>query len=233
MLFRSTIHAHLLTSATLLAPRAKGDPALMHLLRGLEEARKTADAAVSATESFFDSAYGNRDSSPAVVDEGIPHAANIALHMSRPGASHRTVDYVPTGSRLTLQGLSGIEFLLAMAPAVGAALAVAAEGTTVGIRSEPVNRLDAVTKHPAFKGYLWVNRRHASSGSPGIAITVTAEAPSLSATATEGWLNGDFAPLGSIGSRGLVRGIQKSRGLLGVAVPPHFTRFALTLLLPI
>jgi CheY-like chemotaxis protein len=229
----TTIHAHILTSATLLAPRAKGDPALTHLLRGLEEARKTADAAVNATESFFDSSYGNRDSSPAVLDEGIRHAANIALHMSHPDGSQRTVDYVPTGGRFTIQGLSGIEFLLAMAPAVGAALAVAKEGTTVGIRSEPVNRLDSVTKHPAFKGYFWVNRRHGISGSPGVAITITAEAPSLSGTAAERWLNGDFAPLGAVGSRGLVRGIQKCRGLLGIAVPPQFSRFALTLLLPI
>lgn len=229
----TTIHAHLLTSTTMLASRAKGDPALTHLLRGLEEARKTADAAVNATATFFDSSYGNRDSSPAVLNEGIRHAANIALHMSNSNEAHRAVDFTPGGSGLTVSGLSGLEFLLTMAPAIGAALALAADGTTVGIRSEAVSRLDTITKHPAFKGYLWVNRRHASSGSPGVAITVTAEAPSLPGLEVESWLNGESVTLASIASRGLVRGIQKCRGLLGVAVPPQFTRFALTLVLPV
>jgi hypothetical protein len=202
------------------------------LLRNLEEARKTADAAMAAAGGFFDSAYGNRDTSPALVNEGVRHAINIAHRISRAEEKNKAVDFATLDAAAPVYGLSGIEFLLMMVPAIGAALACAAPNSTVGMTAEHVTRLDALMKDSRLRGYLWINRKNALSSHAGVALTISVKAPALSRCQVEAWLKGEYAPLASITARGLVAGLRKCHGLLGLAVSPTADQFRLVLGLP-
>lgn len=228
----TTIHAHLVGATSVLATRARTDGTVTHLLRSLEEARKTADAAVTVAESFFDSGYGNRDSSPALVGAGVRHAVSIASRMTHADAGNKTVDCSALDDRLPVRGLSGIDFLLMMAPAVAAALTVAAANSTVRVDSAQLPRLDAATRDVRLRNYLWVNRRNALASQPGVLITVAAGAASLSRPQAEAWLHGEETPLANVTARGLLSGIQKCKGLLGLAVSPQTAQFRLVLALP-
>jgi CheY-like chemotaxis protein len=228
----TTIHAHLQSATTVLASRVRTDPSASHLLRGLEEARKTADAAMTVTGGFFDSSYGSRDQSPALPNEGIFHAINIAQRMVRAAETGKAVEFQPLAANLPIKGLSGIDFLLLLAPALGAALACAAPNTTVGVRSDFASRIDTVPKDPLRHGFLWLNRKHALGSHPAMIITISASAAPLTVPGVEAWLGGDYAPLTMVSSRGLLRGIEKCHGLFGVALAPHADRFGLALVLP-
>jgi len=229
----TTIHAHLISAATQLAPRSRADPGLALILRGLEEARKTADAAMAATGGFFDSSYGSRDASPAQPNEGIRHAIDIAQRSGRAEAEGKRVDFRPADSAAIVRGLSGIDFLLMAIPAIGAALTCAAPGTTVGIQLEFAPRLDAVTRDPRRRRLLWINRRRAVSSHPVMVVVISADGPSLTPTEVEDWLKGEHAALTAITPRGLLSGIAKCRGALGAAVAPDATKFQLLLVLPV
>ena len=228
----TTIHAHLVSASSIVAARAKSDPSLAPLLRSLEVGRKTAEAAASVAEGFFDSAYGNRDTAPALINSGINHAIGIASRMSRADESKKSVDFPALDDHLPVRGLSGIDFLLMMVPAIGLALTVSSANTTVRIRSEPIARLETVARDARFKNHLWLNRRTAAISRSGILITVDASAPPFSRVQTEAWLNGEDAAHAAVTARGLVKGIQKCQGLLGVALAPHAVQFQLVLALP-
>jgi CheY-like chemotaxis protein len=228
----TTIHAHLVTATGSLAQRAKSDSAATHLLRGLEEARKTADAAVTVAEGFFDSAYGSRESCPALVDSGLRHAIDIARRMGRNDRTSKSVDLSGFDDRVPITGLSGIEFLLMMVPVIGAALAVASNGSTVRVEAAGLGRLDSTIRDPALRGFFWINRRHAVLSQPGQVVSVTAAGTALTRAQAEAWLNGEYPAFSHITARGLVRGIQKCRGLLGFAVSPESAEFRLILVLP-
>ena len=228
----TTIHAHLVSATSLVAARVKNDPGATHLLRNLEEARKTADAAVSVADNFFGSAYGNRDSSPALVNEGVRHAISIAMRMAGAEQANKAVDFTPVDERLPIHGLSGIEFLLTLAPALAAAVAVAEPDTTIGIRGEHLQRLEAVTKDPRCRACLWINRKNAVTSRAGISLAITARGPAFTRPQFEAWLKSEYAPLAAVAARGLVGGIRKSHGLLGSAISPDADLFALVLALP-
>ena len=228
----TTIHAHLVTASSLLATRAKTDPSLAPLLRNLEVGRRTAEAAASVAEGFFDSAYGSRDSSPALIDSGITHAIAIATRMSRAEDAKKTVDFAPLDDRLPLRGLSGIDFLLMMVPAIGLALSVAPPGSTVRVRGEPFARLEAVSRDPRMKNHLWLNRRAALASQAGVLLSVSAGAPAFTRQQAEAWLRGEDAAHAAVTARGLALGIQKCKGLLGLAVLPQAAQFQLVLALP-
>lgn len=230
--FHTTIQAHVLAAINLLGSRAKGDPVVAQTIRGLEEARKTTEAVMSITDGFFDSGYASRDTSPAVIDEGVGHAIGVASRISRAEASHKTVHYSPGECALPIRGLSGIDFLHLLVPAIGAALVCTAPQTTVGIHTEQVARLDAAYRESSRKNLLWLNRRQALLAQPAVAISIIASAPAPSVAEFEAWLNGDHEPLRGITARGLILGIQKCQGLLGAAVSPHAGRFGLVLVLP-
>lgn len=228
----TTIHAHLISAVSALAPRAKSDPQATQLLRNLDEARKTADAAASVADGFFNSAYASRDTSPALIDSGIHHAIGITSRLSQAEIANKSVDFAPSENRLPLQDLSGIDFLLMMVPAIGAALLLARENTTVRIDTEPIARFETIVKDPALRGYLWVNRKSAKLTHSGVRITVSAAATPFSRTQAEAWLRGDNGPLSSISARGLIAGLQKTRGLLAISLSPQSGRFHLVLALP-
>jgi CheY-like chemotaxis protein len=229
----TTIQAHLVTATATLATRAKTDPSVNSLLRNLDEARKTADAAIIVAEGFFDSAYGNRDSSPALINEGVRHAINIATRMSCADETNKAVDFRPLEERRPLRDLSGIDFLLMMVPLIGAALASAPPNSTLGISGEEIGRLDALGRDTRCKNFLWLNRRHAFNSYAGVVLQLTSAGAPLSRSQIEAWLQGDYAPLAEISPRGLVAGLQKSHGLLGFATGPQEERFRLTLALPL
>ncbi len=228
----TTINGYLVGAMTTAVKRAKTDPDTGLLLRHLVEAQKTATAAASIADKFFDSAYASRDSSPALIDAGLPHAVEIARRMTRSDAANKAVDFVPLDARSAVRELSGIDFLLLMVPALAAALTLAPENTTVGLRARHLPRLEDVARDPLLRRHLWVNRKHALVSQPGVLFTVTAAAPALSRSDVEGWLRGEPGPLAGVSPRGLIAGVQKSRGLLAFTIAPSERQFELLLALP-
>lgn len=230
----TTIHAHLVGATTVLAARAKSDTTVTHLLRSLDEARKTAEAAVSVTEGFFDSGYGNRDLSPALVGTGLRHAVSIATRMTRAEETDKTVDCSSLEDHFPVRGLSGIDFLLMMVPAIGAGVSVAAAKSTVHVGAETLARIDRAPRDFRLKELLWLNRRHAVGSQPGVMITIaSAGAPAFSRGEAEAWLRGDNTFLPSVTTRGLVGGIRKCKGMFGLAVAPPATSFLMVFALPL
>lgn len=228
----TTIDAHYLNACTVLGARAKSDATLMPLLRSMEEGRRATNAVVNVTESFLGSAYGSRDSSPALVNEGIRDAINLATRDPRVERLSKAVQFVPFDIRLPLRGLSGIAFLLMIFPALSAALSLAPPGTSAGIRGEHHPRLDAVLKDSKLRTYLWLNRRNALLSHAGWIITFSSPCPSLTRAQIELWLKGEYAPLAAITPRGLIEGVQKCHGLLGFSLLPQTEQFRLCLALP-
>lgn len=229
----TTIHAQLVSAVSAAEPRAKADAAALHLFRALDEARRTAAAAATVAESFFNSAYASRDHSPAEIDSGLRYATNIALRMSRAEEANKAVDHASLTDRVSVRGLSGIEFLLMLVPALAAALTVTAANTTVGIRSQHLMRLEAFAKDPRYRSYLWINRKNALMSNPGALITITASGLPFSRPQAEGWLKGEDGPLSTVSPRGLIAGLQKSRGLVAISLSPHYGQFQLAIALPV
>jgi hypothetical protein len=226
----TTIHAHLVAATTTLSSRARNDVQIGYLLRGLEEARKTADAAISATEGFYNSGYGNRDASLALPATGTSHAIEIALRMCDAGRREKRVDVISLSDHVPIQHLSGIDYLLMIVPVLAAALTLAEPKTTVRVCGEGLAHLESIFGDGRFRGFLWVNRRNAMIPHSGILITVTSPAKPFSTSAAEEWLNSKYEPLEAVTARGLVKGIQKCRGILGLAVAPnHQCKFVLAL----
>jgi len=229
----TTIQAHLVSVVTMMAGRMRNDSSLTPLLRNLEAARKTADAAVAVAEGFFDSAYGNRDSSPARVNEGVRHAIDIALRMTRAEKANKTIEYAPLDDSIAVSGLSGIDFLLLMVPALAVAIASSPANSTVGVTGEFFPRLDLVVKDPRFRTYLWMNRRSAVLSRPCVLLSAAGPGSPWSRTQVEAWLKGEYAPLETVTPRGLLTGVRKCHGLLGVFVDSNLDRFRLILALPL
>lgn len=229
----TTIHAHLVTATTTLAGRARSEPGASHLLRNLDEARKTADAAITVAEGFFNSAYGNRDTSPALVQSGVRHALSIAMRMTDAERHNTFADVAGLDDRLPLRGVSGIDFLLLLVPAFGAAFTFARPGSTVRIEGCHVARLDTVLRDPRLKNHLWVNRRGTAPAHAALLLTVAASGPGWTRAEAEGWLRGAATSIANISARGLVLGVQKHRALLGLGVAPEAPNFHLALALPL
>jgi CheY-like chemotaxis protein len=228
----TTVHAHLVSALALLTPRVRSDPGAMHLFRNLEEGRRAADAAMATTAGFFDSAYGSRDSSPALVNPGMREAISISMRISQADRSNKVVDFCPLERQLSIRGLSGIDFLLMMVPAVGAALLLTGANRTVRIHGEYCSRLDTVIKDPRMRSHLWINRRNTLGSHAGIFITIAASAPALTRAEIEAWLKGKLAPLATLTPSGLVARVQKCQGLLGFSLSPEVDLFRVVLVLP-
>lgn len=229
----TTIHAHLVTATAALAGRARAEPGVSHLWRNLDEARKTADAAITVAEGFFNSAYGHRDTSPALVQSGVRHALSIAMRMTEAERHHTFADIAGLDDRLPLRGISGIDLLLLLVPMLGAAFTQARPGSTVRIEGCHVARTDAVPRDPRLKHHLWVNRRGAPAAQPAWLLTVAAAGPALPRAEAEAWLNGKPSGMARISARGLVLGVQKHRALLGLGVAPESALFHVALALPL
>lgn len=228
----TTVHAHLFAATAVLAPRAKNDSTLNNLFRNLDEARKTANAAATVVEGFFDSSYGNRDHSPALLDQGLRHAIGIAGRLDQVVTAGKMIDCPEFDHRLPIKGISGIDLLLMLVPALNGSLQRAMPNTTVRVESETLARIDGAPKDSRFKNHLWFNRRNAVVSQPGILLVLSAVAAPFSRREAEAWLNGEPTVLDAIPARGLVHGVQKSKCLLGFAVTPESNQFQLVLALP-
>lgn len=230
----TTIQAHLVSASAAAAGRAKADPSLLPLARNLEEARKTADAAATVSQSFFDSAYANRDSSPALIALGLRQAAGIASRMSGAEAANKAIDLTGASlaEHLSISALSGIELLLALVPTLSAALLRAGANTTLNVDLQALPRLEIAMKEPSFRSYLWANRKNSPPTRAGMLITITAAAAPLSRAEAEAWLNGNDGPLATISPRGLIAGLQKCRGFLAISLSPQSGKFQLLVGLP-
>ncbi len=228
----TTIHAQLVSAFAILESRAKTDQSLTFPALTIGEARKTAAAAMTVASGFFNSAYGNRDSSPALVNSGIRHAIGIAKRLACAEESSKDVDFTSPEDHSSIRGLSGIDFLLMLVPAISAALVAASPKTTIGIHRDYFSRLDCVPKEPRLREYLWINRRNAFGSQPCTLISLKANSAPLTRGEIENWLRGEHAPLSNITTRGLISGIQIAHGLMGIALCPGADRFCVVLALP-
>jgi CheY-like chemotaxis protein len=228
----TTIDAHYLSACSVLGVRVKTDPTLMPLLRAMEEGRRATAAVVNVTERYFGSAYGSRDSSPALVNEGIRDAINLSTRIPSVEDLNKAVNFVPLDIHLPLRGLSGIAFLLMFFPALAATLTLAAANSTIAIRGEHYPRLDAIVKDSKLRSHLWLNRRNALTSHPAWLIIISSTAPAFTRVQAEQWLKGEFNALAAITARGIIEGVKKCHGLLGFSLLTHTQHFRLCLALP-
>jgi CheY-like chemotaxis protein len=228
----TTVHA-LLTSVTQsLNNRNKQDPSLAPIYRTLQEAKRIAEAAASVTEGFFNSAYANRDTSPAQLGAGLNHAMGICNRWVDAERCQKNVDLVVHEQNAVIRGLSGIEFLLLLVPSITAALEVAAPCTTVQVRSEGMPRLDVAPRDPHARDFLWVNRKQSLHSHAGILLHIRTSAPALEQPQVKAWLEGTSPCPIKIPVRGLLHGLVKCKGMLGLTVAPTHERFELLIALP-
>jgi CheY-like chemotaxis protein len=227
----TTIHALLFNAQHVAESLPRPDPRLATVLRSVQEARKHAAAAAAIAEGYFGSAYADRETSPALVDACLRHAVGLSLRLAKAEERRQRIDCLPLGREVALAGLPGIDFLLMLVPTLAQTLELSPTGTTLQIRCQELTRLDRVLEDPAFRSHLWVNRRQASGCSPGVLLTIRASAPALTQETAASWLRGDPTPDLRHSSRGLLHGIQKAKGLLGVALAGKAERFELILAL--
>lgn len=228
----TTIQALLLNASHAAESLDRKDPKLAGLVRSLREARQQAEKTAAITEGYFASAYADRDSSPAIVDTCLRHGTDIALRRAKATERNQTVDVAPLGRDLALSGLTGLEFLLMLVPALMLGLERSTPGTTVQVRCAPIARLDGAVSELRWRSYLWINRRNAISSRPGIALFLQTSATAWDEATVSDWLHGNSTVFPTVPSRGLVQGIQKAKGLLGLSVRPEMERLELVLVLP-
>jgi hypothetical protein len=228
----TTVGAHYVITCNAVDARISRDSSLVPLLRSLQEGRRATDAAINIAESFLGSAYANRDRSPALVNDGIRDAMNIALRNCRAEATNKLIDFTPIDFPLPLRGLTGIAFLLMMVPALQAALTLASANTTVGVKGEHLPRVDSVLKDSRWRAFRWLNRRNALTSHNGLMIVLSSSAPALNRAEVDAWCKGEHPPLAGITPRGMIDGIEKCHGMLGLSVGPEAERFQLLLILP-
>jgi CheY-like chemotaxis protein len=228
----TTIQAHLTSAVATLAPRARNDAATTALFRGLVEAQKTADAAISVAERYFDSAYGSRDTSPARLAEGVRRAAVIAARMVRAEERGVAVDLPALDEHAIVAGLHGIDLWLLLIPVLGIAIQAAPERSTVRIGCEPMPRLETVVRDPRWRNACWFNRRRGAGGSSGWAVSVAASALPPTQTTVDAWLRGERGLFAPVSPSGLFDGLAKCRGFFGLAVAPAANQLRLVAALP-
>ncbi len=229
----TTTQALLLNASHALEPIGKSDPRLAKVIRSLQEAHKQVESAATATEQHFSSAYANRESSPARVDHGVEDATSIALRNAKAEARQLAIDHTRLGQEAQIRNLTGIDFLLMLVPAIMQALELAETGTTVRIQSTFLARLDLAYRSAQSPAFLWINRRNVRGSTPGVQIVIRANAPALEPEDASAWFHGDPETKLRTACSGLIHGIQKAKGVLGVSVHPEAEKFEIILVLPI
>lgn len=227
----TTIQALLLNAQHLLSTTGQPDSRLPPLTRSITEARKHADAAAAIAERYFTSAYADRQTSPALVDECTQHAISVSLRAANAEARRQRLDFRPLGRPVALSDLAGIDYVLMLAPMIAQALEVAAPDSTVVICCSELVRLDEVFKDVLLRRYLWVNRSHAATSNPGVMISIRAQAPALEPEDARSWLRGEPCRSLRLPCRGLIRGVQHAKGFAGVAIGPEADRFSVVICL--
>lgn len=229
----TTIQALLLNARQTLDATDRQEPKSALINRCLKEAQRIAEEAAAVTDGYFASAYADRESSPALLDHCMQHAIAIALRRAKAEERSQTVDIVTLGRELTMAGITGIDFLLLFVPALIQSLIMSSEGTTIQLRCEELRRLDEAIRDARWRNLLWVNRRNTHSSSPGIAISIRTRATALTEPQASAWFHGQTVEPLQIASEGILRGIIKAKGLLGIAVHPKSEKHEMVFVLPI
>jgi hypothetical protein len=229
--FLSVIHAHLVSATLQLGQKTRHDPSLSLLLHNLEQARQSADAAITAADRFFEVAYSRRDDSPAMLAECLPHAANVARRTPTALDRDLRLDLAPNELSLPVAGLTSIELLLLLVPLLRAALALAPAHSAVLVSVQTLSRLDQVWREPHYRHFSWFNRRHAHVTRPGYAIQVSPP-PAADRSAVSAWLSGSPTVLGGISNQGLITGLQACHGCLGFPSAENLEHSQIVLVLP-
>lgn len=229
----TTSQALLLGSCHALEALGKTQPPASSAIRSLQEARKHLEGASSIIEGFFGSAYANRESSPAIVETCLRHACAIATRLAKIEERKQTLEYQSPDRDLVAVNLTGMDFLMLAVPVLVQAAALAENGTTIRVQNELIPRLEDVYQRPNFQSLLWINRRNAISSHPGILLWIRANAPTSDEREVSAWLKGETTAQLKMPSHGLVRGVQKARGLMGIATKPRMDRLEIALVLPI
>jgi CheY-like chemotaxis protein len=227
------VQALLLSMSQVVDPIEKKDSKLLAISRNLQEARRRTEDAASIADAYFASAYADREASPAVIDTCLRHAVAIALRRAKADARRQAVDFSPIGEAMSFPALTGIDFLLMMVPALIQSLELAPADTTVHIECGIINRLSDAISDFRWREFMWVNRRNATVSSPGISLCIRTRAVSVGDTELRNWLRGDHQSVLRIPSRGVLGGIQKSKGLLGLSVRGKTEKFELVFVLPV
>jgi len=229
----TTAQALLLNAVHILEPAIKSDPKLSQAVRSLREARSHVDVAAGISDEYFGSAYANRDSSAAIIDSCSRHAVAIAQRLARGGPDQKAVDHRSLGREVAIAGLTGMDFLILLVPLLVQALSLATPGTTSRVQCDSLARLDEAPRGMRGQDFLWINRRNALLSGPGILLTILANAGAPLESEAAAWLRGNTTKQLSIPIRGLISGVQKSKGLAGVAIRPHCQRFEVLVALPV
>lgn len=229
----TTAQALLLNAAYILEPAIKSDPKFSQALRSLREARNQVGAASSITDEYFSSAYANRDSSAAIVDPCCRHAIAIAQRLTHGAADPHPVDHRTLGREVAIAGLTGMDFLLLLVPVIVQALRLATPGTTSRVQCDSLARLDEAHRGMRGQDFMWINRRNALLSNPGILLSILANADAPQEPEAANWLRGKTTERLKIPLLGLIGGIQKGKGLAGVAIRPHCQRFEILVALPV
>jgi hypothetical protein len=229
----TTAQALLLNAAHVLEPALKTDPKFLQSLRSLREARNQVDAASSITDDYFNSAYANRDSSAAIIDPCCRHAIAIAQRLVHCGPDQQAVDHRTLGREVALAGLTGMDFLLMLVPVLVQTLRLATPGTTSRVQCDSVARLDEAHRGLRGQDFMWINRRNALVSSPGILLSILTNADAPLEPEAANWLRGNNSDRLNVSIRGLINGIQKGKGLAGVAIRPHCQRLEILVALPV
>lgn len=227
----TSVHAHLVTATGLLSARPKSDPAFVQLLRNLEEARRSADAARLVAEHFFESAYGNRDAAPAVVNECVQDAVNIAVRHADAAGTNVVVEIEALPHSVVLAGLSGMQFLSMLVPLFATAIRLSPCNSTIRVQLEAFPRLEGACRHPLMRTFLWLNRTSAAISHPAIVIDIAVDRPGMSHPDIGAWLKGERSEIPGLPAQALLKGLKTCRGTLGFSVAPT-RKFHLVLALP-
>ena len=228
----TTIQALLLHATVSLDKLGRSEGLLAGVYRSLQEARKTSEAAATVAEGYFSSAYADRDSSPAMVGPCLAHAMGISTRLTKADEHQKAVDLSGVPSTAVARGITGMDLLLMLVPFLGVALELAKPGSTMQVRCDELIRLDVALGGSERRDFLWVNRKHASISHPAALITVRTSAPALDHLEVGTWLRGQATPSLRFPSRGLLHGLDKTKGMLGISVKPSANHFEMALALP-
>jgi|GEM_PF-992587 len=228
----TSTHALLLgTRHALAGLSASDDPLLTEAVRHLGEACEQAEAAAAIAEGYFASAYADRESSPALLNTCLEHAVRLSRRLAKASERQQTIAVASPGQDIVLAGLTGMDLLLMLVPALVQSLELTAPGGTLRIQCQTIPRLDHPLEERSHRDFLWVNRHEAAGGAPGVQIMIGSDSPAFAEDAAKAWLRGRTGREFRLSSRGLLHGVQMARGLLGLAVSPPAERFVLILCL--
>lgn len=229
----TTINAHLSTAVLQDSKHSYINTHKSHLpSRNVDMAKLAADVATEIAREFFNSSYSDRHNSPAEVGSGLRHACEVARKIVNQDLFDRVFDHQPLPFAVSIPAVSGGDFLKMMASLLGIVLQLSISNSTVRIKTEVVARLEFAMKNIGVTNGVWLNRKHALISQPGIVIHIQFPALPSSCSIFESWLEVEDPALGLVTAAGLVAGLKKAKGTLGVLKTADRERLSIVVALP-